>query len=409
MRLSVLVIAVVLASALVAGVVFILVNRAPASPAAAVEVVAAKLEVPWTIAFAPDGRLLFTERVGRVKVITGNETATLLQLSVAASGEGGLLGLALDPDFAANHHVYVYYTYRDGQNQLWNRVSRLEEKNSSLLNETVIVDGIPGATIHDGGRIKFGPDGKLYIGTGDAARSQLAQDLNSLAGKILRVNPDGSAPSDNPYPNSPIYSYGHRNVQGLAWHPSTKTLFATEHGSSAHDEINLIEPGKNYGWPTIIGKGNNPNYTDPVYETGTVTWAPSGACTYDGSRFAQLRGKLLVATLRGQHMSIVSFDPPSYRTVSSTVNLYQDVFGRLLREVVQGPDGYLYLTTSNRDGRGAPAEQDDRILRISSLPQESTSRLAPVIVASYRALMLSEEITVKTSMDNWRLKPKIKT
>ncbi len=221
-----------------------------------VETVAEGLDTPWDLAFAPDGRIFFTERPGRLRVIEGGRlrpepVATIPE--VVERGEGGLLGLALDPDFAGNGHLYLYHTYSGSDGGLRNRVVRytLADRAGArgLTEPRVILDDIPAAAIHNGGRIAFGPDGKLYVTTGDAAAPALAQDRDSLAGKILRLNPDGSVPDDNPFPGSPVYSYGHRNPQGLAWQPGTGQLYATEHGPSAHDEVNLIAPGDNYGWP----------------------------------------------------------------------------------------------------------------------------------------------------------------
>jgi len=339
-----------------------------------VEIVAQNLEAPWAIAPSPDGRIFLTERPGRIRVV---QDGVLLQepwarIEVAAVGEAGLLGLALDPDFSQNRYVYIYYTYRGDQGRLWNRVARLLEHEGRGTDLTVILDRIPGAPIHDGGRIKFGPDGKLYITTGDAASPSLAQDLSSLAGKILRINSDGSIPPDNPFPGSPIYSYGHRNPQGLAWHPVTSKLFSTEHGPSGappnccHDEVNIIEPGKNYGWPMVFGMARDPRFVDPILESGLDTWAPSGASFYSGDKLPQSwKDNLFFAALRNQHLHRVILQPPEFIKVQLQEKLFAGAFGRL-RDVVQGPDGFLYLATSNRDGRGTPAPDDDRILRIIS-------------------------------------------
>ncbi|MBI3842172.1 MAG: PQQ-dependent sugar dehydrogenase [Thaumarchaeota archaeon] len=215
---------------------------------------ATRLQIPWEIAFAPDGRIFFTERVGTLRVIDNGVLADepVGKVDVARVGEGGLLGLSLDPDFEKNHYLYLYYTYSDFLN-LYNRVSRFTELNNKISEEKILLDKIPAQSIHDGGRIKFGPDGKLYATTGDSANPSSSQDLKSLSGKILRINSDGTIPNDNPFADSPVYSYGHRNPQGLAWDPVTGVLFETEHGPSgengmrAHDEINIIEPGKNYG------------------------------------------------------------------------------------------------------------------------------------------------------------------
>ncbi len=324
-----------------------------------VVVVARHLEIPWALDIAPDGRLFFTERPGRIKVLApgGSEPILLATMSVAHEGEGGLLGLALDGNFSESGVLFVYYTYRDGK-RLWNRVVGLTEKEGRLVGEKTLLDRIPGASIHNGGRIRVGPEGRLYITTGDAANRSLAQDLKSLAGKVLRINPDGSIPQDNPFPGSPIYSYGHRNPQGIAWHPTTKALFITEHGPIGHDEINLIHPGKNYGWPSIAGWGGSPTFADPIHESEDGTWAPAGAVFY--------RGDLLFATLRGAHLHRLVLAPNPPR-VQSEERLFQAIYGRL-RDVIQGPNGCLYVATSNRDGRGAPAPDDDRILRLVPVP-----------------------------------------
>ena len=319
-------------------------------------VVASHLKVPWALDFAPDGRLFFTERPGRIKVFEAgdSEPRLLATLPVAHYGEAGLLGLVLDNGFSRNGFLYVYYTYDSGD-RLWNRVVRLTEKGGQIVGEKTLLDRIPGASIHDGGRIKIGPDGRLYITTGDAADAWLAQDLKSLAGKILRINLDGSIPRDNPFPGSPIYSYGHRNPQGVAWHPVTKALFITEHGPSGHGEVNLVRAGKNYGWPHIAGSNRDSRFVDPIRESGQGTWAPSGADFF--------RGDLFFATLQGRHLHRIALAPPNYMRVQSEERLFQGVYGRL-RDVIQGPDGFLYLATNNRDGRGSPAPDDDKILRL---------------------------------------------
>ena len=336
-----------------------------------VDVVARGLQIPWAIDFAPDGRIFLTERPGRIRVIRDGELQSepWAQIPVAHEGEGGLLGLALDPNFAENGFVYVYYTYREGT-RLWNRVARLTDREGRGEDLVVILDRIPGSTIHDGGRIRFGPDGKLYVTTGDANVPASAQDLTSLAGKILRLNPDGSIPTDNPFPNSPVWSYGHRNPQGLAWHPVTGALFSTEHGPSGlppnccHDEVNVIEPGQNYGWPSVFGIRGDPRFVDPILESGSDTWAPSGAAFYSGDRLPESwRGRFFFAALRGQHLGRVTVRSSDLRSVERFEKLFVGEFGRL-RDVVQGPDGFLYVTTSNRDGRGIPRSGDDRLLRI---------------------------------------------
>lgn len=358
-----------------------------------VETVATRLQIPWEIAFAPDGRIFFTERIGNLRVI---DNGTLIdervgKIDVAQAGEGGLLGLALDPDFEKNHYLYLYYTYSDFLN-LYNKVSRFTESNNKISEQKILLDKIPAQSIHDGGRIKFGPDGKLYVTTGDAANPSSSQDLKSLSGKILRINSDGTIPKDNPFADSPIYSYGHRNPQGLAWDPMTGRLVETEHGPSAHDELNLIEPGKNYGWPNVVGKGNDPKYVDPILETGDVTWAPSGASFYDSDKIPEWKGKFFVATLRGAHLEVLQLDNES--KVVSNEPIFQDKYGRL-RDVAQGPDGYLYILTSNMDGRGIPSPDDDRILRV--VPEFGPIASLILVVSIGSVLILSAKNKLKMS------------
>ena len=330
------------------------------------ETVATGLEAPWALAFAPDGRIFVTERAGRVRVLTPErvlEPEPLAEIEgVAAEGEGGLLGLAVDPDFDRNRRLYLYHTYRD-ESGLANRVVRYTERGGRLAQRTVLLDGIPGEVIHDGGRVAFGPDGKVYVTTGDAARAELAQDLSSLAGKILRIETDGSVPGDNPFPGSPVYSYGHRNPQGLAWTPETGELYATEHGASGNDELNVIEPGGNYGWPEAEGRAHGP-FTAPVAVYGSSI-APSGATWYESEAIPAWRNDLLFATLVGTHLHRVSVDAVDPRRITDQEEFFDDQYGRL-RDVQLGPDGELYLLTSNRDGRGQPTDEDDRVLRVSS-------------------------------------------
>ena len=225
------------------------------------------------------------------------------------------------------------------------------------------LDGIPGGSIHDGGRIAFGPDGKLYITTGDAGNSANAQDLRSLAGKVLRLNADGTVPSDNPFAGSPVYSYGHRNPQGLAWRPGTNELYVTEHGSSARDEVNRIQLGGNYGWPTVRGIAEDSRFIDPIVESGDDTWAPSGALFYTGSAFSVWQGSLLYTALRGEALFRLRLQSDGRAAGLPEKLCIGDRLGRL-RTVVQAPDGSLYLLTNNRV-RGQPTGDDDRLLHIT--------------------------------------------
>ncbi len=315
------------------------------------ETIAEGLSVPWALAFLPDESLIFTERSGNIKLVAkDSERPELLGTidQVETAGEGGLLGLAVHPEYESNHQIYIYYTYREG-GQLFNKVVQYKLENSNLVRDKVVLDKIPGSANHNGGRIKFGPDQLLYITTGDAQEPELAQDKSSLAGKILRVKDNGDIPKSNPFNNSPAYSLGHRNPQGLAW-DSMNRLWETEHGSTAHDEINLIKAGGNYGWPIITGNERRPGLTPPVIQSGSDTWAPSGAAFLDGT--------LYFACLRGQALFTFKAKNPGQPKPSFT-----NEFGRL-RDVVVGPDNFIYIATSNRDGRGRPVPSDDRIIKI---------------------------------------------
>lgn len=348
------------------------VNTAPlaATPGASVETLASGLNTPWAIDFAADGRIFITERPGRIRIIEAGQLRAepWMTLDVATVGESGLLGLALDPKFSENHFVYAAYSYRTGIFGLRNRLVRLREdvKTGKGVLDKVLLEDIAGANNHDGGRVKFSPDGKLYWTTGDAQKPASAQQVTSLNGKILRLNSDGGIASDEPFPNSYVYSYGHRNAQGLAWQPGTNRLYATEHGPSGfqgccRDEVNLIEPGKNYGWPQIRGEETKPGMVEPVIQAGTnETWAPAGATFATQGPWA---GSLLFTGLRGQTLYRVVLDPRNPRKVLTFERHFAQQFGRL-RDVAEGPDKTLYLLTSNRDGRGRPGPEDDRVIRI---------------------------------------------
>jgi glucose/arabinose dehydrogenase len=327
-----------------------------------ISVVATGLEVPWDIAVTPDNRLLVTERPGRLLALEGDgEVHTIATLSqVAHLGEGGLMGIALHPDFATNGFLYLYYTYREA-GQILNRVARFRLEGDRLTEESFIVTAMPGGSIHNGGRLRFGPDGKLYIVTGDAAQPSLARDPNSPAGKMLRVNDDGSVPGDNPTPGSPVYSLGHRNPQGLDWHPLTHELIITEHGETAHDEINLIRPGGNYGWPEVKRCfSDDPSFVNPILCSGVETWAPSGGA-FIGGEPRRLRHSFFFAGLRGTSLERIEIVAGR---VAARETVIAGSYGRL-RAVTAGRDGTLYVSTSNRDGRGRPAPDDDKILRVT--------------------------------------------
>ncbi len=318
------------------------------------EIIAQDLDIPWEVAFLPDGDYLVTERPGNLLKV-GKDKKIIKVQGVQHVGEGGLMGLTLHPKFKENNLLYLYFTTGSGGN-LTNKLERYKFDGNTISERKVVLEGVRGSSNHDGGRIAFGPDGNLYIGTGDAEQPEVAQNTKSLNGKILRIKDDGSIPSDNPFGNA-VYSYGHRNVQGLTW-DDRGNLWATEHGrsgfQSGFDELNLIEMGKNYGWPTIQGDEERAGMVRPVVHSGgSETWAPGGATYLNGSIFfVGLRGATLYeAKLNG-------------KAVGKLKKHLKDEYGRI-RSVQVGPDKMLYITTSNRDGRGIPKQSDDKLIRIN--------------------------------------------
>jgi glucose/arabinose dehydrogenase len=322
---------------------------AGAAPTAS-KVLAKDLQVPWGVAFLPDGDALVGERINgnvhRVRRRGGRSKVGTIS-AVVDNGEGGLLGIAVGPSFADDRWVYFYFT--SGSD---NRIVRKRFKNGSLGATHVLLDGIPTASNHNGGRLAFGPDGMLYASTGDAGDSSRAQDKNSLGGKILRLRPDGTVPDDNPF-GSRVWSYGHRNVQGLAW-DSAGRMWATELGQNTRDELNRIRPGRNYGWPNVEGGDGDGPYADPF-----VTWEPTSTCSPSGLAIAQ--GRAWVGALAGRCLYSVRLGGPKARKI---VRHFHEDYGRI-RTVQKAPDGSLWITTSNRDGRGDPAATDDRVIRVT--------------------------------------------
>ena len=340
------------------------VTRLAGAPALVDTVIQSGLSVPWDVAFAPDGRMFMTERMGNIVIFesaqpNAKRIGFMTVPDVHAMGEAGLMGIALDPSFAANGFLYVCASRMD--NGDWrNQILRYRVGTDSMAFDSYVLRNGPlAAAIHDGCRLAFGPDGKLWATMGENGDGRLAQDPSSLNGKVLRMNADGSVPDDNPIlpgagTRTYVYSMGHRNPQGLAFARDGGAVFEIETGTTANDEINVLSPGKNYGWPDQEGKGGMARgFTDPVWTSGTVTYATSGATFVTGDAWGQWSGSLFIATLKEQDLRRFTV---SGTTVAQKETLYDQKYGRL-RSVVQGPDGALYVTTSNGSG--------DRIIRIA--------------------------------------------
>jgi aldose sugar dehydrogenase len=339
------------------------------SPALTVETVVTGLEVPWAIAFTSSTRMLVTGRPGRLRVVeNGRLQGRPLHTfpDVASSEEEGLMGMALHPEYSKNRLLYLAYAY-EGRGT-FDRVVRFQDEGDRLTGRTTIIEGIPAAQYHAGCALAFGPDGKLYITTGDATDRHLAQHRASLAGKILRLNPDGSVPADNPFPGSSVWSLGHRNPQGIDWHPTARLLFSTEHGPSGFDgpgggdEVNIVRRGANYGWPEVHHKDSREGMEDPLL-IYTPAVAPASGVFYTADRIPGFRNNFFFGCLRSECLIRVVLDPEEPTRVQRDERLSQKQYGRI-RAVTPGPDGALYFSTSNRDGRGRPTGEDDRILRI---------------------------------------------
>jgi glucose/arabinose dehydrogenase len=345
------------------------------------EVITDDIATPWEMTFAPDGRLFFTQRKGIVNVVENGTTKDWLKLDsvVQEVGESGLFGIALHPQFSQNGYVYIVYTYAASKSPLVlvNKVVRYRENPASKTPtfDRVILDGVDGNYLHNMGALEFGPDGMLYATSGEHYEPELSQDPTSLNGKILRMTDDGSVPADNPTPGSLVYSMGHRNPQGIAFHPDTKQLWSTEHGPSVeqgccNDEINMIQAGKNYGWPRIRGSQQQAGMESPKFHSGdTVTWAPTGGIFVSQGEW---KNSMLFTGLRGQALYRVVFDASDPTRITGVERYLYQMFGRL-RNVAESPDGMIYIAVSNRDGRGNPTANDDRIL---SFTQEEIRALS---------------------------------
>lgn len=340
-----------------------------------VEEVISGLEVPWTIAWTSKDRMLVAERPGRLWVVENGvlkPDPLFVFQDVSNESEEGLMGLAVDPDYGNTRFLYVCYAFQKGDKMI-DRVVRLKDEGDRATIDRVILEDIPAARFHAGCRLAFGPDKKLYITTGDATDRNLAQELGSLAGKILRVNADGSIPEDNPFATRPgaraeIWSYGHRNPQGIAWHPETGEMYETEHGPSVFDgpaggdEVNHITRGANYGWPLVSHERRRDGTATPLL-VFTPAEAPASAAFYKGDTVPQFKSNFFFGALQGEGLFRIVIDAQDPDKIASYEKLSEVRFGRI-REVAQGPDGFLYFSTSNRDGRGSPDTKDDRIFRI---------------------------------------------
>jgi len=309
------------------------------------EIIAEQLRVPWSI--DSDGTSFFiSERAGSIVKVTESETIRQKlhpKKRLATASEAGVLGFVLHPE--KEHYGFLYYTYEDESGQ-FNRVVELRKEKNEWYEENVLIDHIPSGTYHHGGRMKIGPDNKMYIATGDATVPSIAQDKTSLAGEILRINLDGTIPHDNPNSNSLVYSYGHRNPQGLSWDQSGQ-LYSSEHGPSAHDELNVVKANGNYGWPQVYGNESKEGMIPPIIHSGEQTWAPSGMAYHNGI--------LYVAQLRGEGVLAFDIKEKITKQIVSNVGRVRDVF-------IHGD--YLYIITNNTDGRGNPNDRDDKLMRV---------------------------------------------
>lgn len=341
------------------------------------EIITDDLEIPWQMDFTPDGRIFITERNGLVKIIENDQLSDQVWLDLRDSLQtsygttvtnSGLLGIALDPDFSSNRYVYIGYSYEaPGEDYDFNKLVRYRDNPVSGKGEfeAILLDKVKGESMHNTGRIKFGPDNKLYWAVGDRHEVESAQDLDDLSGSLLRINPDGSIPEDNPFSGSYIYAYGLRNTQGFDWHPDTNVLLATDHGPSGpqgccHDEINVIEPGKNYGWPDIRGEEEAEGMETPLLHSDVgsprdeYTWAPSGAAFLHSGPWDR---SFLFSGLRSQSLWRITFKDDELVSDFELTQYMQGEFGRV-RAVEQDLSGSIYIMTSNLDQHDVPFDKD---------------------------------------------------
>ncbi len=335
-----------------------------------IDTVAKNLYVPWSIVFTGGSRVLVTERSGNLRVIENGklENEPLFHFDdVVSRGEAGLMGMTLDPEYSLNKFIYFSYAY-DDNSDIRIRVARYKDNGNSISYDKTLLENIPGAGFHDGCRLKFGPDNKLYITTGDAGDRDKAQEVDKLNGKILRINSDGSIPDDNPFHSSPVWSYGNRNAQGIAWYPGTDVMYETEHGPSGFDgpgggdEVNIIVKGKNYGWPIVHHKEHKDGMEDPILEF-TPAVAPAGAMFYKSGVITQFKNNFFFCCLRGEGIIRVIVDENDPAKIISFEKMKDINFGRI-RDIEEAPDGSIYFCTSNRDGRGTVNDGDDKIFRL---------------------------------------------
>jgi glucose/arabinose dehydrogenase len=332
-------------------------------PGIRVETWASGLVAPWSLAFLPDGQALVSERNGNILLVERDgRLVELGEINILEDDESGLMGIAVHPDFPNPAYVYAMYTWY-ARGNTGNAIARFRLDGYRLADGVNLIENIPAGDNHNGGRIGFGPDGMLYVGTGDIFQRRLAQRMDSLAGKILRFRPDGGIPADNPFPGSPIWSLGHRNIQGLAWDPRTGAFYNTEHGPSgevdfgAYDEINLVEKGGNFGWPLMVGAPGRPGFFDPIAAWPERATPPSGAAFW--------RGDLFVATLGSEALLRLRLENERVVAIERWFNDGDDSSLGRLRDAVRGPDGALYVLTGNKAWRGDQRAGDDRILRIT--------------------------------------------